>query len=249
MSLSERTSCVIRGAADWQPLQVSKLVGAPGKSHLTAAAETGAEADIEAGIEARISAAFKEGLEEGQYQARAEAQDREKHQILSAQQRWTALLEGLAQGTREIEGVMADRLLDLTTSLAATIACREIVLSKDRIGPVLTEALKLITGACRQLEVTAHPSDCGAIETWLKPQCGDSTLSVRADPTLSPGGCLLRADDTSVDATLQTRIRRTLAALGVSGPQVEAVLTQALAVDTPDDAGPQAQLPDEEPVR
>jgi flagellar assembly protein FliH len=248
MSLSDRTSRVIHGAADWQPLQISKLTDTHCKNHLTEAAES----EVEAGIEARVAAAFQEGLAEGQYHARAEVQEREKQQVLSAQQRWSGLLDGLAQGAHEIESAMADHLLDLMAALGASIACREIAVSKDRIQPVLAEALKMITGACRQLEVTAHPSDCGAIETWLKPQCGEgTTLSIRADPSLSPGGCILRADDTTLDATVHTRIRRTLASLGIVGARVEDVISQALDIEGPAtaDAGVQTQATEEVPAQ
>ena len=226
MSLSERISRVIRGGGAWQPLQISKLGGArfvqPPSSTID-----------EAAIDARIAAAFQEGLAEGRFRAESEARESERQQGLAAGQRWEGLLEGLAQGLAEIEAAAADRLLDVATSLAATIACREISLSRDRITPVLQQALGMITGACRQLEVIAHPSDCPAIEDWLRPRCGEAQLAVRADAAIMPGGCLLRADDTTLDATLQTRIRRTLAAVGIAGAPAEAVLAQALDPGVP----------------
>ena len=220
MSLSERISRVIRGGGAWQPLQISKLGGARFAPPPSSAVD-------EAAIEARIAAAFQEGLAEGRFRAESEARERERQQGLAAGQRWERLLDELAQGMHDIEAAAADRLLDLTTLLATTIACREISLAPDRITPVLEQALKLITGACRQLEVIAHPSDCAAIETWLRPRCGEAQLTSRADAAVAPGGCLLRADDTTLDATLQTRIGRTLAALGIAGAPADAVLAQA----------------------
>jgi len=234
-SLSERVSRVIRGGSAWQPLQISKL----GTARLGQRAPEPAD---DAAIEARIAAAFQEGLAEGRFRAQAEAQERERQQVLSAQQRWEGLLADLARGMREIESAAADRLLDLTTLLAATIACREITLDGDRIAPVLAESLELISGACRQLEVIAHPTDCAAIETWLRPRCGKTQLSIRADASVAPGGCLLRADDTALDATLQTRIRRTLASVGIAGEQADAVIAQALDAD----AFPAAAAPEED---
>jgi flagellar assembly protein FliH len=222
-NLSERQSRVIRGGGAWEPLQISKLGGTCARF----AQPLPGTAD-DAQVQAQVAAAFRDGLAEGRFRAQAEAQERERQQGLSAQQRWDGLLAGLTQGMHEIESATADRLLDLTTLLAATIACREIALSADRILPVLEQSLKLIARACRQLEVTAHPSDCAAIDTWLRPRCGETQLSVRADPGVAPGGCLLRADETTLDATVQTRIRRTLAAVGITGLQADAVVVQAL---------------------
>ena len=220
MNLSERISRVIRGGGAWQPLQISKLGGA-GFAQQSSSAPDNAE------VETRIAAAFQEGLAEGRFRAESEARERERQLGLAAAQRWKGLLDGLVQGMHEIEAAAADRLLDLTTLLATTIACREISLSQDRITPVLEQALMLISSACGQLEVTAHPSDCAAIETWLRPQCGEARLTIRADAAVAPGGCLLRADDTLLDATLQTRIRRTLAAVGIVGAPADAVIAEA----------------------
>ena len=224
--MSELRSRVIRGAAGWKPLQVAKLGAAPARK-AAGAADTAA-ANAAAQLEARIAAAFEEGVAEGLYRARTEQQDRERQLGLSAQQRWDGLLDGLAQGIGEIEGRLADRLLDVAAMLAASMACREITIARDRIEPVLAEALALVGNTCRQLEVTAHPSDCEAIDAWLRSQCGESTLAIRADATIAPGGCLLRADDATLDATLQTRIRRTLASVGIVGGQAESAVAAAM---------------------
>ena len=231
--MSESRSRVIRGtAAGWKPLQVARLGQAPTRA--AADAVDAAAANATAQLEARIAAAFEEGVAEGRYRARTEQQDHERQLGLSAQQRWDGLLDGLSQGIGEIEGRLADRLLDLASVMAATIACRESGIARDRIEPVLAEALALVGTACRQLEVTAHPSDCEAIDRWLRGQCGESTLTIRADPGVAPGGCLLRADDATLDATLQARIRRTLGSVGIVGGQAEAMIEAAMAPDEPD---------------
>ena len=223
-NLSERPSRVLHGGADWQPLRMSALAGPRARQDANRATGRNRSSDVEV----RIAAAFQDGLAEGRYQAGAEAAEREKQLGLSAQQRWSGLLDGLAGGIAEIESAMADRLLDLTAALATRIACREISLTRERIEPVLADALKLIAGACRQLEVTAHPADCEAIDAWLRPQCGDGTLAIRADPSVAPGGCVLRAGDAVLDATLQTRIARTLAAVGIDAGQARTIADAAL---------------------
>lgn len=225
MSSSERASRVIRGGGNWERLPLSPLAGPHGRRSAVRAGER----DRGNELEARIAAAFQEGLAEGRYQAVAENEQREQQAGLSAQQRWSSLLADLAGGIAEVEATMADRLLDLAALLATRIACREILLGRDRIEPVLTEMLKLITGACRDLEVTAHPSDCAAIETWLSPRCGEGRLAIRGDASLTPGGCLLRADDTLLDATVETRVARALAAVGIDARQAGAMAESALA--------------------
>ena len=232
--MSEPRSRVIRAStAGWKPLQVAKLGEGPVPEPLDASLAAAAEAAAQ--VEARIAAAFEQGVAEGLYRARSEQQDQERQLGLSARQRWDGLLDGLAQGIGEIESRLADRILDLAAMMAASIACREITLARDRIEPVLAEAIALVGTACRQLEVSAHPSDCEAIDAWLRSQGGESALAIRADPGIAPGGCLLRADDAMLDATLQTRIHRTLASVGIVGTQADGIRAAAMApMDHPD---------------
>lgn len=229
MNLSERSSRVIRGGAGWRPLQMSTLAGPRGR--LGAVGDIGREREPD--IRARIAAAFQDGVAEGRYQAGAQAEEREHQLGQSAQQRWSGLLDELAGSIAEIESATADRLLDLTAQLAARIACREITLARDRIQPVLAQSLALLTAPCRHLEITAHPGDCPAIEAWLQVQRPDVTLSIRPDPALAPGGCRLRADDAAFDATVQTRIARTLAAVGIDATQARAISDAAVADPCP----------------
>lgn len=214
MNLSDRPSRVIRGGSGWQPLPISALAGGR-----TRGGNGRLEAPRAPDVDARIAAAFQEGLAEGRFQADAEVEARERRLGESAGERWSSMLDRFGAGLAEIEEAAADRLLDLAAQLAATIACREIAGARDRIEPVLAQSLALIAGACRQLEVVAHPTDCQRIEAWLRPRCGEASLSIRPDSGIAPGGCLLRADDATLDATVQTRIRRTLAAVGIDDAQ------------------------------
>lgn len=224
MSLSDRPSRVIRGGAHWKPLRMAALDGRSGQADTDQSDEHVRQTDVEA----RVAAAFRDGVIEGRFQAQSEAQAHEQTLGQSAGQRWDVLLSHLGAGIAEVESAMADRLLDLSAVLAARIACRDIALSQERIGPVLADVLALLTSSARRLEVTAHPSDCHAIETWLRPRCGETSLTVRADASLAPGGCVLRADDTVLDATLQTRIVRTLAAVGIEDAQARSIGDSAI---------------------
>lgn len=228
MSLSDRPSRVIRGGAHWKPLRMATLGGPSGQADTDQSKELVRQTDVEA----RVAAAFRDGMIEGRFQAQSEAQAHEQTLGQSAGQRWDGLLNHLGAGLAEVESALADRLLDLSAVLAARIACRDIALSQERIRPVLAEALALLTHSARQLEVTAHPSDCHAIETWLRPRCGETSLTVRADASLAPGGCVLRADDTVLDATVQTRIVRALAAVGIEDAQARSIGDSAITEES-----------------
>ena len=69
------------------------------------------------------------------------------------------------------------------------------------------------------------------MESWLNARGGadndgssaansrhGATIRLHADASLTPGGCRIQADDTLLDATLETRIARALDALGGPGP-------------------------------
>ncbi|MGE0801591.1 MAG: FliH/SctL family protein [Lautropia sp.] len=221
MSSSERAARVVRGG-DWQPLTLSRLTGSthPGRAVVGRAA--GKAADRAGGgpaADPRVAAAFGDGIAEGRRLAAADAERRDRLAGIAAHERWTALTGAFEHELRTLEGTLADRVLELALTLARSIACREIATAPDAIEAVLADAMRSITGGYRHLEISANPADCERIRGWLAGRSGDATLTVRADGGIAHGGCLIRADDATLDATLATRIRRTFEALGVDAPE------------------------------
>jgi len=230
MSSSEgRVTARVTPGNGWQPAALPSLSGTPALPRGPRGAVGRPQgAARTAGLDDHIAAAFRDGVVEGRHQAATEAEQRERALGMTARSRWASLTAGLESGLRALESSLADRVLTLATTLAERIACREISRADDAIEAVVADALRLVTDRFRQIEVVANPADCERLERWLDANVGDAACSVRADASVIPGGCLVQVDDTTLDATLETRIRRAFEAVGAStqdGPTPEPAST------------------------
>ncbi len=223
-----RPARVLYGAHAWKAVKVQPLDGIP-RAH--AGSHRHDEAAEAARIEARVNLAFDEGLAEGRRRVAAELQEQEAAIGLGFAARCDALVNELDAGLNALEGRLADQVLRLSMKLAERIACHAIQTDPTLIQSVLDDALNRLSAPWRQLDIAANPVDLPVIESWLARRDaevvstgataddgarGSARVRLRPDPTLTPGGCRIVADDTQLDATVETRIQRAFEALGGS---------------------------------
>jgi flagellar assembly protein FliH len=66
----------------------------------------------------------------------------------------------------------------------------------------------------RSASIRLHPDDAARVRELLGESLAHGAHRLIEDDTLTPGGCVLEAGDTRVDATVQTRWRRIVESLG-----------------------------------
>jgi len=89
----------------------------------------------------------------------------------------------------------------LAVELAALLAGRELELADEPARAALERALALVPDA-PAVVARMHPSDV-ALADWERPG-----VEVVADETVEPGGCVVVAGDTTVDAQLSGALER-----------------------------------------
>lgn len=156
-------------------------------------------------------AGFDQGLFEGR--ARAEADIRAE---LRAQfESWLAALDrGLDDLTRrdqELSAEMASVAVDLAMEIAGAILDREVATAVDPGREALSRALALapVEG---ELVARLHPDDLesvGEIDELVAPD----RITLLADASVGPGGCLIEAGAARIDARLATALERVRSAL------------------------------------
>lgn len=115
-----------------------------------------------------------------------------------------------------------DAVVPVLAEVMATVTApwRELeVVANPQDCPIIDEWLRRREGVVA--DAGAVPDAAGLIGaslTTTAPADGRSasgvTITVRADPAVSPGGCRVRIDETRFDAMLETRIRRVFDAMG-----------------------------------
>jgi flagellar assembly protein FliH len=82
--------------------------------------------------------------------------------------------------------------------------------------PVLAEAIGLLGAEFKIAVVKMNPLDIAALGERIQADFAGLNLSLRADPDVLQGGCLLESAGTVIDGTVQKRWQRAVATLGLS---------------------------------
>lgn len=176
------------------------------------AAAGGAAPDDDAASPARLEqareAAYREGFEAGQRDA-AQVLDQQRAHL-------QALIAGLDQLIQDFEQTLADDVLSISLELAKLIVRQTVRVNPAVILPVVRDAITSLPGIAEQTVIALNPDDAVLMRQLAE---GDAALAalpwkIVEDPQLERGGCRLETASTEVDATLETRWRRVIAALG-----------------------------------
>jgi len=168
--------------------------------------------------------AFKEGftagMEHGKQQAQAEAQLQMQafisNQAQEAADKLTELFESAQRALSASEQTLAQGVLALSCELARQMLRHELTVNTDVVMPVLTEAIGLLGTEFKTAVVKMNPLDIAALGEQIHADFAGLNVSLRADPDVLQGGCLLESAGTVVDGTLQKRWQRAVATLGLS---------------------------------
>lgn len=159
--------------------------------------------------EARASgyqAGLAEGRAAGEQQAR-EAAAEQTRQLIS-------LIENLKTSIVGLEQSVADQLLALAIEIAAQVTRSAINVKADVLLPLIREAISALPLHHAHIVLRLSPQDIESVRSAMGDQLSQLGAQLIEDSTVSPGGCLLLAGASEVDATIETRWKRVLEAIG-----------------------------------
>ena len=154
---------------------------------------------------------YQAGYEEGLQAATAAMQTARDEEIA----RLRALIENFQQSLGELDQTVGEQTLDLALEVASLVLGSTLATRRDLLLPVVREALQALPLHHGNLALHANPDDLEALRAGLVELGPPGTINLVPDSTLSPGGCLLKAGHSEIDATLETRWKRVLEAIGV----------------------------------
>lgn len=185
---------------------------APNQPEVTATQIQASAEDIERiHEEARAngySVGYREGLEGGQ-QAMATT-------VAETTAQFAELLGNLQISLAHFDQTVAEQVLDVALEVAAQVLRSTVNTRAEVILPVIREALAALPLHHAHVILRLNPADA----TLVREQIGEQLLQTGAqiidDSGISPGGCLLVAGASEVDATIETRWKRVLESIGVA---------------------------------
>ena len=167
--------------------------------------------DIEQIHEQARNEGFQAGLEEGRQAAEAAMQaDRE-----SGIARMAALTASFRDALAEIDQVVAEQTLDLALEVASQVIGSTLHTRREILLPVIREALQALPLHHGTITLHANPEDIESLREGVAEISTQGSIHLTPDSTVSPGGCILKAGHSEVDASHETRWKRVLEAIGV----------------------------------
>jgi len=170
-------------------------------------------------FEKGLQTGLARGRQEGAAAARQRCEDeaREAAQAAGgfAAERMARLVETFEAEFSAMEARLADKTLDLAISIAQKVLLREIHSDSHGILPVVLECLSMLPNESSEMVIRLHPTDLDVLQSIDGDQFSEFSPRWQPDESIKPGGCLLETDHTVIDASLETRWQRSLAAIGI----------------------------------
>jgi flagellar assembly protein FliH len=164
------------------------------------AADAARQAEMERGYEAGVKA----GRAELQGQA-----DALKAQVARLEE----ILNRLCAPLPDLETEVEQQLVLLALAVGKQLARRELKTDPGQIAALIREAVGRLPAAAREVRVHLHPEDAAAIAERLASPGQERAWSVIEDPTLSRGGCLVRSENSQIDARIESRVNAIVAGM------------------------------------
>ena len=140
--------------------------------------------------------------------------------LLHGQEEVTAQIALLAQIAQQLDSpldAIDDEVIQSIAGLIGVVAKnvvrRQLVVEPDEVVGVVRDAVKQLPLSDRKITVHLNPSDADILNAALGEQSESQSWNVQSDPSLTPGGCVVNTDVSTVDATLETRIGQIVSAM------------------------------------
>lgn len=157
----------------------------------------------------------RRAYEKGRRDGFAEGQEAVRRERVQSSQRVDRALAELRARFSDLEANGADAVFELALEVARQVVRREVAVDRDAVLPALREAVAAVIDEQTNPRVHLNPDDLQAIAHELEADGLLKGCRFIPDAGIAPGGCRVETAQCEVDATLETRWRRVMAALGV----------------------------------
>ena len=167
---------------------------------------------LEAVQQAAQEEGFKLGYDEGFQQGHEAGLKAGETDILQQAQQWKALIDSLNNPLKSIDSIVEQDLLSMISLLVRQMVYHELEQKPEMVLTAVREALAVLPVSDRQLKVYLNPEDMELVKNGLKLD-EDTGWQWYEDPLVSRGGAKLVTADTTIDATVETRLNNLISRL------------------------------------
>ena len=200
---AEQAAARAAKAAESTPETTPDAPDAPDAESVSALALPTA-ADIERIHQEAHQQGFDAGFSEGQAAAQALADQ------------MSALLTHLPAALKDVDQQIAEQLLATATEIAHQVVRQTLQIKPEMILPVVREAVASLNVLNGHPALFLHPDDARLVRQKIGEQLTHNNWRIIEDAGLTRGGCRVEMGASEVDATVETRWRRVIEAMGIS---------------------------------
>jgi flagellar assembly protein FliH len=132
------------------------------------------------------------------------------------------LLNNLQLSLQSIDQDVANQLLAVSIEIASQVLRQSLRVKPELLLPVVREAVAALSPHHGHPALFVHPDDAALIRAHIGEQLSHNNWRIIEDGQLEAGGCRAEIGASEVDATLATRWRRVIEAIGVSQEWLDA---------------------------
>lgn len=194
----------------WTPGALSRDANAPPGPGLGRRASDKGQDDTAAQLRAARQAGYQDGYRDGLV-----ALDGFKQTFAQATTAQVGVLLGsIGNQLDALQHEMATALAEAATRLAEQIVRSELSTRPELVAEVAHQALDALMLSARHITLRVHPDDQPLVAQGAQDVLAARGARLIADAGVQRGGCIVDADIAHIDASIESRWRRSVAALG-----------------------------------
>lgn len=155
---------------------------------------------------------YKAGYAEGQ-NAAAEAAETAR---ADESARFLVLMQNFSDALTAMDQEIAEQVLDLALEVSRQVIRSTIDTQREALLPIVREAIAALPLHHAHVSLHLNPADAAMVKENIGEQLAQSGTQILDDPAISPGGCKLVAGASEIDASIETRWKRVLEAIGAT---------------------------------
>jgi flagellar assembly protein FliH len=170
-------------------------------------------ADLEKIQKEAYDEAYEQGRKEGFEFGHKEAQEQFREKFSEKLKSIENIIKVFEKPFDDLDEQVEQEITSLIISMVKQLVRREIRMEPSHVIGVVREALAILPVASRDISVMLNPADAELIREAYSLGDREESWRIVEQPTLARGGCRIQAQDSVVDATLESRLDAMIAPL------------------------------------
>lgn len=153
----------------------------------------------------------KEAYNEGFALGQKEGQEHKKQEIEDYVASLRSIIELMSEPLKDLDNDIVNQLAQLSMTVAKQVVRRELHTDEGEIVGIVREAMSALPASTRKIILNIHPDDGDLIRNAFSLGEDDSDelrWKVIEDPMISRGGCKISSENSTIDASVESRLNR-----------------------------------------